>query len=343
VQAGEPFPWQGKTDSYGRFVQDSAPANPMSYRVTARGFQESIPLVLEPAKDHEIKLRKLPLVQITGRVVDSKTKMPIDRFTVSASSTNWAGIEALIEGTNGEFALSFYGQNRRYGVKIDAAGYRSDISQSVQLDEGKKHFLISLFRENGPYGIVRFRGEPVVGASVFLFGGRAASRNSATTQEIMRFIPMMSGPKSLRSAVGGLFNDFATTDEAGRFMFSPMAEVHTVIASDERGFVAATVDHLAASQTLTLEPWGRVEGTLRIGDKVGANQPVRLRTVTGPAIVPGLLVQLRSQCDADGKFELSMVPPGEYRVTSGSVDGPSAIVTVQAGSTALIDLREVKK
>ena len=56
-----------------------------------------------------------------------------------------------------------------------------------------------------------------------------------------------------------------------------------------------TVEQLAASQVITLQPWGRVEGVLRIGTKPVAGQTVNLRSMLygRTAVPPGFLALLQ--------------------------------------------------
>ena len=55
----------------------------------------------------------------------------------------------------------------------------------------------------------------------------------------------------------------------------PPDEFHLIAAHDQ-GFAWVTNKELAASGDLRLEPWGRIEGTLKIGRELGAGERVSL-------------------------------------------------------------------
>lgn len=324
-------PWQAKTDSTGRFLWDSAPARALGYFVSAAGFKPSGSLVLEPSEDHEIRLHRLSVMRVSGKVVDAETNMPIEDFKVVASP-DWSVFPAAAEGKNGEFTLSLDERYPKYNIRAEAAGYRPD-TQSVEFKEGDWKLEFSLGRGTGPSGIVKLPGgEPVVGASVYLCGASKPGAAAAT----------MTGIKSVRGGSGSSqFFAASTTDEAGRFSFAPMPEAQEVIATHEKGYAAVKVEDLTSSETVTLQPWGRVEGTLRIGSKSGADQPVRLWTLVAADRLPRLNVSLSVQTDAEGKFVFQTVPAGEYHISwaqTGANETQSANATIQAGQTVAVKL-----
>jgi 5-hydroxyisourate hydrolase-like protein (transthyretin family) len=336
--------WMDDTDNEGRFSWDSAPVTALIYNVYAHGFKSLDPLVLEPGKDHEITLHRLLVMRVSGKVVDAQTQMAIDKFTVAAISSSLSVPAAFVEGVSGEFSLAVNELFPKYVIRVEAAGYRTDNSRSLDFREGEQYLEFSLVRGDGPSGIVKLpNGEAVAGASVFLCGGNVTNLNFINPGEKAPAAPMMTGLKSVRSGQGGsLYYAAATTDEAGQFTFSSMPEAHTAIATHEKGFVAVTVEQLLASHTLTLDPWGRIEGTLKVRTKPGANQRVTLRTLNYDLVSrpPGILVQLMAQTDAEGQFVFPTVPPGEYLVAhpSGAEESQATSVVVRSGETVLVKL-----
>jgi hypothetical protein len=323
------FPWQAKTDSAGRFLWDSAPVKALAYLVRDTGFKPLTAVVLAPSEDHLIQLHRHSIMRVSGKVLDAETKMPIQDFKVVASP-DWKVFPAAAEGKNGEFTLSLDESYPKYNIRAEAAGYRPD-TQSVEFKEGDWKVEFALGRGTGPSGIVKLPGgEPVVGASVYLCGASKPGAASAT----------MTITKTVRPGTGSSqFFAASATDEAGRFSFAPMPEAQQVIATHEKGYAAVKVEELTSSETVTLQPWGRVEGTLRIGSKIGADQAVRLRTLVDADRPPRLNAVLSVQTDAEGKFVFQTIPAGEYRISwaqTGAAETQSADTTIQAGQTVAV-------
>jgi hypothetical protein len=283
-------------------------------------------------------------MRVSGKVVDAQTKMAIDKFTVAAISSSLAVPAAFVEGVSGEFSLAVNELFPKYGIRVEAPGYRTDNSRSLDFREGEQYLEFSLVRGNGPSGIVKLpNGEAVAGASVFLCGGNVTNLNFINPGEKAPAAPMMTGLKSVSSGQGGsLYYATATTDEGGEFTFSSMPEAHTAIATHEKGFAAVTVEQLLASHALTLDPWGRIEGTFKVGNKPGASQRVTLRTLNYDLVShpPGILVQFMAQTDAEGQFVFPTVPPGEYLVAHliGAEGSQAASVAVRSGETVIVKL-----
>ncbi len=341
-----PLTWKGRTDPDGRFFRDSAPAKSQKYGIVAEGFHYEEEHVLEPGKENEIRLRRLLSIHISGRVIDAKTKMPIDKFKVMASSDNWRGVDASAEGRNGEFVLflndmSLSGEAAsRFALRLEAEGYRPDLDQSIEFKEGDRKLEITLVRADGLSGVVRMAGGAVVaGASVFLCGGQSASGPPNAPKRPA--IATMSGLNAVSAPSGRLFNASVKSDEDGKFTFDPMPEAHTVVATHEKGFAVAKAEQFPALMTLDLEPWGRIEGVLRVGSKPGAKQRVALVSLV-PAFRPaGLDVRLAALSDQDGKFAFATVPPGEYRISLESMaaaGSQSTIAAVRSGETSEVTL-----
>ena len=62
------------------------------------------------------------------------------------------------------------------------------------------------------------------------------------------------------------------TGADGRFAFPPQEPPYTILVLHDRGFAEQTVDAKpSAASDLTVEPWGRIEGTLR--DRQSAGGP----------------------------------------------------------------------
>ena len=103
----------------------------------------------------------------------------------------------------------------------------------------------------------------------------------------------------------------AMTSTDGAVTFTTDGPVQLVVAVDATGFCKLLFAGLGPHPVLTLRPWGRVEGTLMIGRRKGANQPVILsRPNVAGDTDPGVRWRLDTTTDAGGQFHFDRVPPG---------------------------------
>jgi hypothetical protein len=111
----------------------------------------------------------------------------------------------------------------------------------------------------------------------------------------------------------------AMTGADGAFSFPPPRADYWLIASGEAGSlqVKAQEKDPAGKHVLKLRPWGRLEGVLRRGAKPLAGETVVcVSAAHGKDGADAPLVQFREQVqtDADGRFAVARVPPGELEV-----------------------------
>src|SRR5205807_2277491 len=101
----------------------------------------------------------------------------------------------------------------------------------------------------------------------------------------------------------------------GRFSLPPQDGPYSVVVLHDRGFAAIGVGPGAPPSAITLRPWGRVEGTLRIGSRPGAKQAVSLERdqPAGPP-APGVAVHNTAETDVQGRFVFERVMPGAVRL-----------------------------
>src|SRR6185312_10497261 len=122
-----------------------------------------------------------------------------------------------------------------------------------------------LRRGTGPAGVVRGSdGKPLAGADVVL------------VDPSQPFV-INNGRPPTRSAQQ-VDRRFVETGADGRYAFRPQEPPYTIVALHDRGFAEQTIRDANAPPPadLTLRPWGRIEGTLRIGRRPGADETVVL-------------------------------------------------------------------
>ena len=142
----------------------------------------------------------------------------------------------------------------------------------------------------------------------------------------------------------------AVTGADGRFSFSPPIEDFRIVALHDEGYGEATGSQFASTHELKLRPWGRIEGTLRVGGKPLANEPVRasLDDVRVDPDWPIIQNESRAMTDENGRFLIDRLAPGEACVywqpeSASRSRSPSryyqpAFVNVEAGRLAHVDL-----
>ena len=112
------------------------------------------------------------------------------------------------------------------------------------------------------------------------------------------------------------------TDSLGRFSLPALWDNAWFIVKSDRGFGHVKREDLANSHTITIHPWGSIEGTVRIGKDKAAGQTI---SVIGlPNFDPHFLADgvvanpvgysLTTTSDANGHFSFARVAPGDWIV-----------------------------
>jgi uncharacterized GH25 family protein len=311
----ERFAWRGTTDSDGRLEWPSAPPSVESYSVSASGYKSQENLKWSPdGSDHLVRLHKSDnatpqTVKISGTVVDADNRQPIDAFTVStqysipsANSVQPSGLsfrESRTTGTAGAFSINLEDTVTGSVMEIQADGY-----WPVRLTNGVSttdtHLDVALKRGTGLAGTVQLPdGTPVARATVIL-----CAMGSAYMRLPGEFEP--NGSENM------------LTDSEGRFAFQPRLGVREILVSDKGGYAEITVEQFSPSNAIVLQPWGRVEGMLKIGRRPGARETVLLSSYSLRGAFPSEnrpAVTMETKADADGHFVIEGVLPGEREMS----------------------------
>ena len=137
------------------------------------------------------------------------------------------------------------------------------------------------------------------------------------------------------------------TGAGGRFEFPPTLVHYKLVALHESGYAEVTVKDPATQSTdLTLRPWGRVEGTFRIGNQPAAGRYVYVKALkkdsTGPLRT---LYTGGAKTDAGGRFVIAKVRSGkliigpEDTVRKGDhILGRARLIEVKPGQTLRVTI-----
>lgn len=136
----------------------------------------------------------------------------------------------------------------------------------------------------------------------------------------------------------------ATTGEDGKFELRPTDEPLAVFAECNEGYGAVLVSDLARSPSITLRPWGRVEGVVRSGSKVVPRAKVDVAQFGDQENYNRwhLVKERQIECDENGRFVMDRVVPGDNQI--GRMDPKRGMpqrfyhVDVAAGKTTWLQI-----
>jgi beta-lactamase regulating signal transducer with metallopeptidase domain/peroxiredoxin len=296
---------RGATDAEGRFTWRSAPGDVVLYDVGKPGFMARRKLPLA-ASEREQVVTLHPKLMITGRVSDAKTGRPLPECLIiegvgflGNDQISWSRGRAT-EVSGGEYTASFGEPNDAMYVRVEAMGYEPAVSRAFGPDEGRQSFDFALERATMLSGIVvRPDGKPADGVDVVL----------ATEADLVQLD-------------GGGFGSQTTaprtkTGPDGRFAFTATKSPFLLIALCDAGYADASSEDFAKSNKLMLQPWGRLEGELKVGRQPKPNEVVSYNPVGrfGRGIANRLLYQYATRTDDHGRFTFERVIPGPGSVS----------------------------
>ena len=241
-----------------------------------------------------------------GTVTDAETGRPIERFDLISGqgphrpgwTPHWCRDSPRSFG-GGKFDLTGPNieQDGYHSIRIEAEGYEpaeflrfhdslEDVAHDFKLR--KAAMLAGIIR--GP------DGRPMAGVDVTLIGA-----GFDTPIQNGRLMPGQAENAAPRIRTG----------PDGRYAFRPQGHRVSIIAIHDAGFAVRSADDPAASGDLTLAPWGRVEGLVKIGDQPASGETVAgwLRTSSDSASL-----HYESRTLASGRFVLDRVAPGRLTI-----------------------------
>ena len=330
-----------KTDADGRFVWENAPADAVSFSISAKGFR-GIQDRLLTAGETEAQIVVSPSTVVTGTVVDAQTGKPIEAFTVlqgikfDSRDVYWQNNEQdNQEGVDGAFGLELTTPRIGYAIRIRADGYAPADSHVFTQDQAKVELSFRMERATNIAGkLITLDGKPVVNAKVYPY--TAADPLHFTDGQI---VPMRGDIKS------------ASSDENGSFSLPPDPQNFSIVVVADEGFAMSTKTQLLASPLVVVQPWAKVEGEAKIGNKLAAGATIS-GSIVGSFVgegedvnQPRLWYSFNSTVDEDGRFKMNRVPPVQVKIgrhlklsNRSTVSTHSQALNAEPGETSTITL-----
>jgi thiol-disulfide isomerase/thioredoxin len=248
-------------------------------------------------------------VKATGRVLDAETGQPLPSFRLTKGaldrdrrSFDWDDKSRQLL-TGGAFSVDLTKERLPPAVLIEAEGYLPQCSGPIRALETNLTFQLK--KGGGPAGVVLTpEGVPAAGRTVYF----------SRLNDLVLLEGTNLTPKAVFSPTRS-----TNTDQAGRFSFEADLDAFSVLVADEAGFAEVRVEDLRASPQVRLQPWARLEGTLKIGSQPGANQTIRLADAFAeyayyPRPMPPWSISAAATTDAQGRFVFPRVPPVDVKV-----------------------------
>jgi hypothetical protein len=237
---------------------------------------------------------------VSGRVLDSETKKPVQNFRITPgqagnfNQTSWNTSRA-VDGSNGVY-LAYVGKRVAQPLlKVEAEGYLPESKALLPQDATNVDFVLK--KGAGPAGtVVTPDGKPALGATVVLLGDgyNQAALNSAGE------LTVYGNKSALR-----------TVDTNGNFAFQPVLGMKSLAAASSNGFAMVSLESFATHSTIALEPFGKITGTLKRASGPGTNESLGLMFAGN---VPQINISQYAETDAGGRFNFDHVPAGHLQI-----------------------------
>jgi uncharacterized GH25 family protein/thiol-disulfide isomerase/thioredoxin len=326
-------------DSNGIVVWTNAPLVDLglaTYDVTNPNMHRTFRVKAGESRDVRIQFRSemAKEIVISGKAVDANTGEPVKLSALRIVTQPWSS-PINQEVTGNTFGVSLpsstfqQGTYPDFAIQCEADGYATYVSERRAFNEGDFNIEIRMKRGSKPGGTLLLSdGNPAVGAEVI-----------ATMREQGYLFMNMPGKfyrneQALR----------VVTDDQGKFELKDPGFDGIVVITHEDGFLETSIEKLASHPKLTLQSWGRIEGTLKVGTKPEPNANINLSGNKHYGKAGGWSFGLNAQTDASGNFTFDKVPPGESRLYRyfDRVPGPitetyQQTITVKPGETTHVD------
>jgi hypothetical protein len=339
-----------QTDANGRIEWDSAPDQELTFDFSGAGYLRANDVKITPdGQEHVITLP--PALTISGTVRDAQTGEPIPKFRIitgwpennpftGTTNNHWSSIDRFwLSFEGGQFRHVFVEQvlggtpNPGYVFKFESEGYAPFVTRVVAGNETDARFDVTM------------ESAVTTSVSIVLPDGRTAANADVGLISPGARLQLRAGSFARGPESGG---SLLTADSHGRFSLPADDSVKRIIVAHPEGYGEATPAQLAVQPTLTLQPWGRLEGTFLSSGKPAVGRLVMFQL--GEGDFDGVFTDFQAyqkKTDADGKFAFPQVPPGNHSLvemvpvpgaTAAWTHEPLLDVGIHPGETTTVSL-----
>jgi len=343
-----------KTGADGRFVWENAPDNRFDLEIGHENYQNyKVGYGTLKYGDEENVYVFKPLVNVTGTVVDAETGEVIPHFSV----TEWFSFKGMGGGLTREFGSQpasegkftrtighRFGEFDNYFLRIEADGYEGLQSEDLIAKSGEVSLEYKLKKATGEFAT------HLTGTVLLPDGTQAA--NVAIGVATAAYSVQTQG--TVLNAPG--LRQESKTDNAGNFSISRSGmsigdQDYKLLFLHDAGTLQMSKEEFEShTGPITLQAWGRIEGTVRVGSKPLPNAPVYWLIEDRSAFDRdkahiGIFCDRDLTADANGHYSFRIFP-GQGRVgrlaafNNGSAMGTSHAkqFDIKPGETLKIDL-----
>ena len=330
-------PWTFTTDADGRFTFTNSPAETVSMDFLAQGRMNMIMYPLDPGKEENV-VQLCPELRLHGRVLDAATQQPVASVTITPGFPREVFQNGVLTNSGGQFPAMgrdrvfhngtydwtfkqpmVVGGNKPYDfvLRAEADGYGPEISRVFKATEGDAEYDFQLKPAAYLTNVVRLPdGSPAANAKIYLL-------DAPWSLQAVNGMPR-TGPMGGMGDVSTL-----TADADGRFKVMDPPLQPTLVVWHDAGFALLQTADLRSSPEIKLTRWSRIEGTIKRGSAVAANEEVALWYPQQLVAVHGATPrgngtsyeekpvpfhEHNTRADAKGHFVFEHVTPGEVAI-----------------------------
>jgi protocatechuate 3,4-dioxygenase beta subunit len=313
-----------RTDKDGLFVADGLEGGSYQVTVTAAGYAPP-PIQAAETGTTNVLFALIPNARISGRCVDDESGAPITSFTIGLATTPDQNsvpyhLRKSFSGPSSVDGSFEYVDVRpgTYFLIAEAHGYAGGRSQQVTVSQSERREGIEIRLRKGADVVGRVvdgEGKPVRDAVVSL--DNAPSADPAAGAFVQLFMSQMRREvKSARTAEDGTYR--IANVLSGRYGLKVRHPGYGPF-DDPAAFDVPQTGEVARPDVVLVRG-GSIRGFVRAKD--GGPDGQAMVTIAPVGAVG--MAQRQAQTDMNGRYEISGLAPGEYRVTltmsGGNVD-----------------------
>jgi hypothetical protein len=179
------------------------------------------------------------------------------------------------------------------------------LSTNLSVTDGNQTLEFKLQKGSGPAGVVFLPGgEPAANATVFLCVPQAGVT--------------INGPAQVEKGLNTT-TYLTQTDRTGKFSLPAAPDPQGIVVVHDQGYAQVSLTDFGTGGTITMQPWGRIEGSVVLDSRRVPNASVRagnhvFRYDQRGRQVRLLTVGLDAKTDSAGQFAFEKVLPGDCDV-----------------------------